>query len=179
MNTSTTADSSLLQTMLDFDTWATRAHLDACRGLDDEMLHRDHGFGRGSVHDTLLHIIAAMRRWTDRMADGPDRPSLDAPGARHSVEALESMLDEVAAELAAAAQTIVKEGRLEERGRIVIRDWPEAFAVPHGAMICHVLTHGVHHRAQIMRMLASMGVEALPDADVISMTMEQGLTTSG
>jgi uncharacterized damage-inducible protein DinB len=82
------------------------------------------------------------------------------------------LLDEVGAELAAAAGDIVKEGRLDERGRIAIRDWPGPLDLPRAAMICHVLTHGAHHRAQVKRMLSGMGVRDLPDEDVISMVIE-------
>jgi uncharacterized damage-inducible protein DinB len=51
--------------------WATGEILDRCRPLSHEQFHQSFDIGPGSLHDTLTHIISAMRRWADRIAEQP------------------------------------------------------------------------------------------------------------
>ena len=51
-----------LDILLKHDRWGTRRLLDVCEGLTAEQFQRRFDMGPGSLHDTLTHIIAAMRR---------------------------------------------------------------------------------------------------------------------
>ena len=42
-----------------------------------------------------------------------------------------------------------------------------AFTFARGAVITHVTTHGMHHRAQCLNMLRQLGVEQLPPSAVV------------
>jgi uncharacterized damage-inducible protein DinB len=37
-----------------------------------------------------------------------------------------------------------------------------------GASIAHIITHSMHHRAQILNMLRKLGVSKIPEGDVFS-----------
>ena len=62
-----------LDILLAHNHWATRNMLDACRGLSEEQLHQRFEMGLGSVHDTVSHVIWAMRLWTDVLSGRPIR----------------------------------------------------------------------------------------------------------
>ena len=39
---------------------------------------------------------------------------------------------------------------------------------PFGAAIAHVITHSMHHRAQVLNMMRHLGMKDLPEGDVFS-----------
>ena len=54
-------ESDPLQILLSHDRWATAQLLDACGKLSADQFHRRFDIGPGSLHDTLTHIVGAMR----------------------------------------------------------------------------------------------------------------------
>jgi uncharacterized damage-inducible protein DinB len=159
----------LLWMSLEHNAWATREVLRACAALDDDAWHRRFEIGAGSLHDTLTHIVGAMFRWADRI-DGPPRvvrPSIE-DGSRRTPAELRALLDLAAADLAATA------GRAQARGLsttldVTLGGTPYRFTL--GAMLMHVTTHGMHHRAQCLNMLRQLAVpgisDRLPEIDLL------------
>ncbi len=158
-----------LDILLAHDAWATRQVLDACEGLAGEAWNRRFDIGPGSLHDTLTHVVAAMFRWADRI-DGPPRPmrpSIEDGSARTPAD-LRALLSRAAADLAAAAANARGRG-LGTEVDVTLGGTPYRFTL--GAMLTHVTTHGMHHRAQCLNMLRRLGVpgvsDRLPDLDVL------------
>lgn len=150
----------LLQTNL----WATHQILDSCSSLTDDQFHQKFEMGLESLHDTVTHIIGAMRGWGDLIGGREQRPRLEADQSR-SVDELRSLLDEIAADFANSATShptdeIVSGSR---GGR--------EYSFTRGAVIVHVTTHGMHHRAQCLNMLRHLGVDPLPASSVMEWTM--------
>jgi uncharacterized damage-inducible protein DinB len=151
----------LLDRLLGHDAWTTRLLLERCRGLTDAQLDRDIDIGHRTVRRTLDHLIWNMQAWGNEMAG---RPMGERGG--DSVDALTARLDAAAAHLAATARGIADRGA-----------WDETWVPPHdgapvertyGGTIAHVLTHSMHHRAQILYMLRVLGLRDLPEGDVLS-----------
>src|SRR4051812_11772302 len=92
------ATSDPLAILLAHDRWATTQMLEACEKLSDEQFHRRFEMGPGSLHDTLTHMLAAMRAWGDMLAGREARPRLE--GTRRSVAELKGLLDEIASDFA-------------------------------------------------------------------------------
>ncbi len=157
---------ALLGTLQGHNTWATRAIIDRSEALSEAQFHQCFQIGPGSIHNTLLHIIAAMQRWTDRLLVRTLRPSLDAPDARYSPAQLGALLDEAQSELGRAIATLSSAGRLQEPLEVV---WEgRLYRFSGVTAIAHVLTHGVHHRAQIVNMFRQLGLAPLGlDLDVV------------
>jgi uncharacterized damage-inducible protein DinB len=140
-----------------------------CQRLADEPWHRRFEMGPGSLHDTLTHVVGAMLRWADRI-DGPPselRPSIE-DGTRRSPAELLSLLDTAEARLSASA------ARARARGLATEMDVTlggQAYRFTLGAMLVHVTTHGMHHRAQCLNMLRHLGMsgvsDRLPDIDAL------------
>jgi uncharacterized damage-inducible protein DinB len=158
-------ESDCLQILLSHDRWATAQILDACRKLPADQFHRRFDIGPGSLHDTLTHIAGAMRTWTETLAGQEPRPRLEVDGQRRTPEQLLSLLEEVWQEFSA-------EGRrrpIEEMVSRRTRDG-KTLHLTRGAVLTHVTTHGMHHRAQCLNMLRQLGVKPLPPSSVAEWT---------
>ncbi len=150
-----------LDILLTHDHWATRQLLDACAKLTPEQFHHPFDIGPGSLHAATSHLLAAMRAWTDMLAGREQRPRLDAPGSQHTPAELQSLLDEIAADLWTLAHTHA----LDE---IVTRiRGGKSYSFTRGGVLTHVTTHGMHHRAQCLNMLRQLGVTPLPASAVV------------
>lgn len=160
----------ILDRLLGHDAWATRQLLLRCRELSDEQLDRDFDIGHRSVRTTLLHIIRNMEVWTDLMAGRPVRPDTRDDPAGRSVDGLLRRLDAAAADLAAIATRIVREDRLDELWVDCLDQPPQRKS--YGGAIAHVITHSMHHRAQLLYLLRCLGVSGLIEGDVLSWESE-------
>jgi len=160
-DTARMSSDNLLEMSLEHNAWATREVLRACAKLGDEAWHRRFEIGPGSLHDTLTHVVGAMFRWADRI-DGPPRvmrPSIEDGSRRTPAEVL-ALLDGAAADLMASA------ARARERGLSTVLDVTvggSSYRFTLGAMLLHVTTHGVHHRAQCLNMLRHLGAAGVSD----------------
>lgn len=158
-------ESDSLQILLFHDRWATSQILNACSGLSADQFRQRFDLGPGSLHDTLTHMIAAMRAWTDTLAETEHRPRLDADGEQRTAGQLLVLLDESCVALAAEASRrpvadVVT--RTMRNGRTA--------SFTRGAVLAHVATHGMHHRAQCLNMLRRLGVDPLPPSSVTEWT---------
>ena len=161
---------------LEHNAWATREVLRACEKLTDDAWHRRFEIGPGSLHDTITHIVGAMFRWADRI-DGPPRvvrPSIE-DGSRRTPAELRALLDLAAADLAATAARAQVRG-LSTALDVTLGGTPYRFTL--GAMLMHVATHGMHHRAQCLNMLRHLAVpgvsDALPEIDLLEWEATRG-----
>ncbi|MFQ5734086.1 MAG: DinB family protein [Planctomycetaceae bacterium] len=139
--------------------WATRNILDACAGLSDEQFHQRFEMGPGSLHDTLTHIVGAMRGWGDLLAGREIRPRPE--GERYSPQQLLEMLDAAAADLESSAKSHPVDELMTRT-----RDG-KSYTFSRGGVLTHVTTHGMHHRAQCLNMLRRLGVDPLPASSVV------------
>ncbi len=166
--------------MLAHDAWATRTLLNTCAELTHEQFHHPFDLGLKTLHLTMTHIISVMRRWSDRIAERPLRPMLDAvPGApsaigaearQRTVEELLALLDEAERDAREVIAGVRKQGfdtllRLEfpdETGR------KKRHTFAKGTALVHLCTHSMHHRAQAIAMLRMLGAAPIPDTDPIA-----------
>jgi uncharacterized damage-inducible protein DinB len=153
-----------LSMLLKHNTWATRVLIERCRDLSLEQFHRQFQIGPGSLHATLLHVIGAMKRWADRVADREVRPSIEADTRPRKPDEMLLLLEEADRELAEAVTHIAHE---ERRKEIMAFERDPSIRFTRHAAIVHVLTHGMHHRAQVLNMMRQLGMTGVPDVDVI------------
>lgn len=138
--------------------WATGNMIEACAGLSHEQFHQRFGMGPGSLHDTLRHILSAMQGWGDLLAGREQRGPLD--GEKTPAELLQ-LLDELSADLSQSAQAHAADELVSgSRGG-------RSYTFARGAVVTHVMTHGMHHRAQCLNMLRQLGVDPLPPSSVV------------
>jgi uncharacterized damage-inducible protein DinB len=139
--------------------WATRQLLDACSKLSNEQFHKKFEMGPGSIHDTVTHILAALRGWTDVLASREQRPRLE--GTQRAPAELLMLFNEIAADFAA----IVRSHPVDET--VTATRGGKTYTFTRGGVITHITTHGMHHRAQCLNMLRHVGVNLLPPSAVV------------
>ena len=154
-----------LQILLSHDRWATAQLLGACSELSADQFHHRFDIGPGSLHDTLTHVVGAMRTWTETLAGQVPRPRLETDGERRTPEQLESLLEEACREFSAEARRRPLEEMVTRHTRV-----GKTFQLTRGAALTHVATHAMHHRAQCLNMLRQLGVKPLPPSSVVEWT---------
>lgn len=158
----------LLDRLLGHDAWTTRELLLRARPLGDAELDRDFDIGLRTLRKTFVHIIRNMEGWSDVMAGRPLRPA----GGDASVPGMLARLDGAAADLARLARDVAARGAWDETFLDPLDDPPARKTL--GGGIAHVITHSMHHRAQVIFMLKKLGVEGLPEGDVLSWEAQAG-----
>jgi uncharacterized damage-inducible protein DinB len=156
----------LLDRLLGHDAWTTRQLLLCSQSLSDEELDRDMDMGHRTLRATFLHMIRNVEGWSDLISGQPIRPSQSDQPDQRSVAGMIERLDRAAADLATLARGVAQRGGWDER-------WPDPRGNPpiertYGGTILHVITHSMHHRAHVLYMLRRLGVEDLPEGDVLS-----------
>ncbi|MGC1276173.1 MAG: DinB family protein [Planctomycetaceae bacterium] len=162
----------LLDRLLGHDAWTTRHLLLRCRELAEDQLDQPFDIGHRTVRATLLHVIRNMEVWSDLMSGVPVRPSPDKEPGGTTVAGLIERLDRAAADLAAVAKPIAAAGRWDARWVDHLDDPPREKS--YGGAIAHIITHSMHHRAQLLYMLRRIGVQDLPEGDVLSWESREG-----
>lgn len=146
--------------------WATRNLIDACAALSKEQFHQRFEMGPGSLHDTITHILGAMRGWGDLLAGREQRARLE--GEERTPRELGALLDELADDLESSARAHPPEEEVTgSRGG-------REYTFTRGGVLTHVTTHGMHHRAQCLNMLRQLGVESLPPSAVVEWMLMRG-----
>ena len=159
--------SDILKRLLAHNAWTTRQLVQCARALTPEQYVQRFDIGPGSVHDTLRHIISVMFGWADEIADRSRRPSLgsDGKGPIRDVDELLTLLDHAAKELEKTARLIVDRDTMDEIMSVTYEGRTWEFT--RGTALAHVLTHGMHHRAQVFNMMRQLGKPINIDGDVI------------
>ncbi len=152
---------NLLDRLLGHDAWTTRQLLVACQTLPDEALDRVFTIDHGSLRHTFEHLVGNMETWTDLMAG---REPHDRPGA--SIAALLERLSTISREFAHIARRVAAEGREDDCFWDTLDQPPVRKTF--GGGIGHVLTHNMHHRAQIMFLMERLGVNDHIEGDLLT-----------
>jgi uncharacterized damage-inducible protein DinB len=161
----------LLDRLLGHDAWTTRQLLLLCRDLTDEQLDREFDIGHRSVRATFLHIIRNVEIWSDLMAGRAAAVDESTQPRGRSVFDLLARLDCAAMALAEVSRAVAQRDEWDEQWL----DPLDGNEKTYGGGIAHVITHSMHHRAQLLYLLRRLGVQRLPEGDVLSWEREAGV----
>lgn len=155
------AQTDPLQILLSHNLWATRELIVACQSLDPAQFRQEFPIGLGSLQKTITHILGALRSWGDLLAGREQRLRLEQDGQDRSADELLGLLDAIATDVQFAAQSLPLDQMVtaSRAGRM--------FHFSRAGILAHVMTHGVHHRAQGLNMLRHLGVAPLPQSSVL------------
>jgi len=127
----------------------------------DDFMRELPGFGMGSVRHQLVHILNCERGW---MHDLEDRSFDPAPKESYETAAMiEAYRQLVAAETRALFERL-SETQINTRLAYRPEAWMGDLRSPAYTLL-HVLTHGYHHKGQIVAMCRLLGSPA-PDTDL-------------
>ncbi len=147
----------LLDRLLAHDHWATAHLLELCRGLDDAQLDRQFDVGHRTLRETFDHQIPNLDFWTGLMTGQPVAPrrgprSLDTLIAHH---------ERAHAAFAGLARRVRDEQRLDD----TFLDH-HGYPMTYGGAILMVILHDEAHRAEVVHILARLGVPELAHVEV-------------
>jgi uncharacterized damage-inducible protein DinB len=150
----------ILDRLLGHDAWTTRQLLLRCRELTDEQLDRPFDIGNRSLRQTFEHIIACMESHTDLMLE---RTTVDYDRDEETIDGMLTRLTIVAKDFAEFATAVEREGRADAMCTNAEKEgkWPL------GSVIAHLITHSMHHRAQVMYLLEKLGVQNVIEGDAL------------
>ncbi len=160
----------LLDRLLGHDAWTTRQLLGRCQQLTDRQLDRQFDIGHRTVRATLLHIIRNIEVWTDLM--NGQLVAKDARIEDRTVAAMGLRLEGATAGFARASHAVARRNGWDELLLDTLDDPPAEKS--YGGVVAHVITHSMHHRAQLLYMLHKLGIDGLPEGDVLSWEHEAG-----
>jgi len=151
----------LLDRFLQHDAWTTRQLLEICATLSGELLDNEFDIGHRTLRATLHHIISNMEIWTSLMAEQVfERPT------DQTISGLFRRLSAAETHLRSIARRTADANAWNELWIDSLDDPPRQKSF--GTAIAHVVSHSMHHRAQLLYMLRQTGVTPLPEGDVFS-----------
>ncbi len=151
---------TILERLLAHDAWTTRQLLLRCNELTEEQMSRQFDIGDKDLRETFHHTIAVMETYTDFLRG----KTLSEPyRSETSVEGMLKRLTIVAKDFADLALKVEREGREDE----LIVSPRNGSKRTGGSVIAHAITHGMHHRAQILFILEQLGVQEVIEGDVL------------
>jgi uncharacterized damage-inducible protein DinB len=157
----------LIDRLVGHDLWTTSELLRRCRELSDAQLDAEVYTDHRTVRETLAHMIWNLETWPDLMLGAP----VDREVVRSTTLAgLTERHQRAGARFHALARRLADEDRLEEQWTDVL-DNPPADKT-YGGTIAHVITHNMHHRAQLLYMLEKLGLRDLPEGDLLGWEMK-------
>lgn len=151
----------LLDRLLGHDSWSTRQLLLACQTLPDELLDREFEIDHRSLRATFEHMIANMETWTDLICE---RPVPERSG--YSIAQLLQRHSVISREFAQVARTVARDQRTDDCFIDTLDAPPQRKTF--GGAIGHVITHNMHHRAQLMFLMEKVGITEHIEGDLLT-----------
>ncbi|HAO47541.1 MAG TPA: DinB family protein [Ferruginibacter sp.] len=154
----------LLRRYAAYTIWANQKLFDCIRDLPEEQLDREIISSFSSIRKTMLHMWDAEAIWWQRLKleERVLRPSDDFSGdlselVKRSVRQSQIWRDWVDAATEAQLQHVFAYQNTKK----------EQFKQPVFEMLVHIANHGTYHRGQLVTMLRQLGVEKIPQTDII------------
>ena len=150
----------ILDRLLAHDAWTTRQLLLACQALPDELLDKGFEIDQQSIRGTFKHIIGNMEVWTDLLCE---RAEQEKTGS--AIPELLARLSVVSREFANVARKIARERRYDDCFMDTLDNPPRLKTF--GGVIGHLITHSMHHRAQVMYLMEKVGLKEHIEGDLL------------
>jgi uncharacterized damage-inducible protein DinB len=129
--------------LIEYERWCNLRAMDFLDTLATTDLYRDFGFGHRTPHRTMFHIADVMQGWSRSVGPVVEKPSWLAYDSTLSLLDLRTMLTTAGETLLLAAKASEETGVLGEDRRL--------------HHVLHLVTHGTHHRGQLLSMVTLMG----------------------
>ncbi len=118
-------------------------------------------------------MIWNVETWTDLMLGVPIDRNTDRP---ETLDELTGRHERAGQRFHELARRMTDENRLEETWTDVLDNPPTQKT--YGGAITHVVTHNMHHRAQLLYMLDKHGLRDLPEGDLLGWEMNYRFRTT-
>jgi uncharacterized damage-inducible protein DinB len=136
--------------------WHTNTHLmTSAARLDQSDYHENPGYGHGSIHDLLFHILRTDQNWRRGLETGQQLPSLVQPEQYTSLESLQEVFAQEQSDWQALLDRLSAE---EIEGDLALIDRQgEVFDIPRWRILQHIVFHGMQHHTELAQLLTAKG----------------------
>jgi uncharacterized damage-inducible protein DinB len=131
--------------LVEYELWCNLRAVDFLEGLSPAAYDRDFGFGWRTPRQTIYHIANVMRTWSRCTGPIIDKPAPLPYDHVPSLQEIRALFLEIGDAWLAAVQQSHEQGLLDIDRRL--------------HQVFHLVTHGSHHRGQLLSMLTLMGYE--------------------
>jgi uncharacterized damage-inducible protein DinB len=134
-----------IRQLAQYETWCNAKVLDAAGRLDHGQLFEVFPFGFRTVHATLFHIVEVFQTWSGCVAQVIAKPKLVPYDPGMPLARIAEWNASLSAKFLAAVDASHAAGLLDSGRRI--------------EQVLHLVTHGTHHRTQLITMLRLQGID--------------------
>ena len=131
--------------LLEYEVWCNLRIIEFLTHLPEPDIRKDFGFGLRTPHRTISHIADVMRGWSACVGPEIEKPSWPKYDESETLESIKKRITDVGVSWLAAAKASHKQGVLGNERRL--------------NHLFHLVTHGTHHRGQLLSMITLMGFE--------------------
>lgn len=143
-----------LRNRYDYSRWANDKLMSAIEKLTPEEFKHDIGAGKGSIRNTLVHIMSAEAGWLARCG-GPPRLARLNPRNFPTLSSVKDAWNQVTEQVNEFLASLTDEDL--KRTITYSLDGKDNLQGVLGEMMDHAANHGVHHRGQVSFMLRTLG----------------------
>lgn len=131
--------------LVEYEVWCNLQALDFLAGLSEAECRHDFGFGLRTPHRTMSHIADVMHGWSGCVGPNIEMPIWPTYDESEALQEMRARIAEVGDFWLRAAKDSHEEGLLSGERRL--------------NQVFHLVTHGTHHRGQLLSMITLMGYE--------------------
>jgi uncharacterized damage-inducible protein DinB len=131
--------------LIGYELWCNVQAFAFLETLTPPEIRRDFGFGLRTPHHTVFHIVNVMRTWSLQVAPVQQSTTPLPYDPNSSLADIRTLFEEVGASWLAAARASDSLGILGADRRL--------------QQVFHLVTHGTHHRGQLLSMATILGYE--------------------
>ena len=159
-----------IRALLDYHYWARDRLFAALEPLTDEQRTRDMGSSFRSIHDTIVHLVAAEWAWHSRW-NGVSPTALSEAGEFPDFATVRTRWTEIERQVRGFVDAAGEDGlhRVYEYKSLA----GAAGRSPLWQMVQHVVNHASYHRGQVTTMLRQMGAAPPKSLDLIAFYRER------
>lgn len=157
-------------TLYEYNYWANNRVLEAAAGLDEDRLFAPAKLSHGSLHGTLVHILAAEWTWRMRCQEGVSPSALLSERELPTLEALTTRWQAEEQAMRSFLENLSDEDLTRTVRYTTTRGVPYENALWH--LLIHVVNHGTQFRGEAGVLLTEYG-HSPGDLDFIAFLREQ------
>jgi uncharacterized damage-inducible protein DinB len=150
----TVSSEALYKTLFAYHWHVTKRLLSCASQLSEAQQMADGGYGHGSIHAVLFHLLRSDRSW--RL--GLETAKQQAPPHAAAFPTLESLQTGLAEEQQAWGALLDTLSAEEIEGDLsLMRRSGEVWVVPRWRILQHVVLHGMQHHTEVAQLLTAQG----------------------
>jgi uncharacterized damage-inducible protein DinB len=148
------AEISQLKTLFAYSFDTVQRLAAGARELNKEELHSNPGYGRGSIHDLLIHLLSAASSWRIALETGQQPEGIKAE-QYPDLDSLQQAFEEESSAWQAYLASLDEGAVSSEIELTTRRGMKRTFA--RWKIIYHLLLHGMQHHAELAQLLTERG----------------------